>query len=273
MNGTVAFIGTGNMNGALIAATAKRIGGKSTVISDPDTEKCKALADMWGCTIAQSNEKAVENASFIVVGVKPQMLKSVIEGISPVLQSNREFGKRQVLVSIAAGQTTASLLSYIAAGDDYPVIRIMPNTPAMIGEGVLLLSVGGGASEQDAEQVEDFLSESGLISIIPESLQDSAGALTGCTPAFVFMFIEALADGAVKAGVPRDKALSYAAAAVKGSAALVLESGKHPGQLKDQVCSPGGSTIVGVEALEQGGMRATVMDAVYRSFEKNSDLG
>ena len=273
MNRTVSFIGAGNMNGALIAAAAKKIGGAAIVISDPDAAKTKALSDDLGVSVASNNAAAVATADFIVVGVKPQMMQAVLSDIAPVLQKNNAAGRRQILVSIAAGQKISSLLSYAGCGTDYPVVRIMPNTPAMIGEGMLLLSTGGGATQADAQDVMDFLSEAGQSSLIPESLQDSAGALTGCTPAFVYLFIEALADGAVKAGVPRDKALIYAAAAVKGSAALVLESGLHPGLLKDQVCSPGGSTIVGVEALEQGGFRAAAMNAVFKSYEKNRDLG
>lgn len=270
---TIAFIGAGNMNGALITAACKKVPGERVFISDPSADKTAQLASDTGCNVAQSNREAVQLADYIVLGVKPQILPAVLSDIAPILQQSYQQGSPKVIVSIAAGQTIESIVSIIGCRDDYPVVRIMPNIPAMIGEGMLLISPSKGATDDQTRTVLDFFSASGRLEIIPESLQNAAAAVSGCGPAFVYMFIEAMADGAVKSGVPRALALEFAAAAVKGAASLVLESGKHPGVLKDEVCSPGGSTIVGVQALEDGGLRSIVMDAVCKSFERNAQLG
>ncbi|MCD8146036.1 MAG: pyrroline-5-carboxylate reductase, partial [Clostridiales bacterium] len=158
------------------------------------------------------------------------------------------------------------------AGGDYPVIRIMPNTPASIGEGMILYAAEG-VTEEERDRFLYNMAAAGRFDALPESLIDAGSAVSGCGPAFVYPFIEALADGAVACGLPRDKAQEYAAQTLVGAAKLVLESGQHPGALKDAVCSPGGSTIAGVRALEQRGFRSAATEAVVAAYEKTKALG
>lgn len=157
------------------------------------------------------------------------------------------------------------------AGVDCPVIRIMPNTPAAIGAGVVQYC-GQGAAEEELDSFAALIAPAGLVDPTPEELIDAASAVSGCGPAFAYLFIEALADGGVACGLPRDKAAAYAAQMLAGSARMVLESGKHPGALKDAVCSPGGTTIQGVRALEKGGFRSAAMEAVIAAYEKTVKL-
>ena len=170
---------------------------------------------------------------------------------------------------MAAGLTCDTIRDM--AGGDYPVIRIMPNTPCAIGKGVVQYC-GLGVEEEELAEFAALMAPAGLIDRVEEKLIDAASALSGCGPAFAYLFIEALADGAVACGLPRDKALAYAAQMLAGSAELALNSGKHPGALKDAVCSPGGTTIQGVRALEEGGFRAAAMNAVIAAYEKTLSL-
>ena len=160
-----------------------------------------------------------------------------------------------------------------AAGYDVPVLRIMPNTCVAIGKGMTALCARTGVEESVIREVEEILSATGRVERISEGLMDQFSAVAGCGPAFVYPYIEALADGAVSTGLPRKQAMEYAAQMVMGAAAMVLESGRHPGQLKDEVCSPGGSTIAGVAELERGGLRAAAINAVQAAYEKSTKLG
>jgi pyrroline-5-carboxylate reductase len=176
-----------------------------------------------------------------------------------------------ILVSMAAGIAIADIQRM--AGKDYPVIRIMPNTPVGVGEGMVLYTVSENVTADMKAAFCDAMSGAGLLDEIPEKLIDAGSAVSGCGPAFACLFVEALADGGVACGLPRDKALTYAAQMLKGTAKLILESGEHPGKLKDAVCSPGGSTIAGVRALEQGNFRGSTMDAVDAAFYRTKELG
>ena len=158
------------------------------------------------------------------------------------------------------------------AGSAYPIIRIMPNTPVAVGAGMVLCSAANGVTDAETAQFEAVMSCAGGLDWIPENLIDAGSAVSGCGPAFAYLFIEALADGAVACGLPRAKALEYAARTVQGAAKMVLETGKHPGELKDAVCSPGGTTIAGVHALEAGAFRASAMEAVLAAYERNEEL-
>jgi pyrroline-5-carboxylate reductase len=178
---------------------------------------------------------------------------------------------RFVLVSMAAGVSIAQIREM--AGGDYPVIRIMPNIPASVGGGVILFDATENVPKKAIETFCTAMQGAGLVDRLPEKLIDAGSALSGCGPAFVSLFIEALADGAVACGLPRAQALSYAAQTVEGTAKMLLQSGQHPGQLKDAVCSPGGSTIAGVAALEQGAFRASVMEAVASAYARTLELG
>ena len=260
------FIGTGNMGGALARALRKNVEGWELLLSNRTPEKAQALAAELDC-IATTNTQVAARADYIFLGVKPQMMAGLLKELSPIL---KERQSRFILVTMAAGLTMARIQEL--AGGAYPVIRIMPNTPASIGEGMILYTACDSVTSEEIKTFVFSMSGAGRLSPLPEHLMDAGSAVSGCGPAFVDLFIEALADGGVACGLPRAAALEYAAQMVAGSARLVLESGKHPAQLKDAVCSPGGTTIQGIRALEEGGFRSAVMNAVIRAYEKNFDL-
>lgn len=263
---TFGFLGTGNMGGALARAARKRLSGDQILLANRTPEKAKDLAEELDCRTAD-NVAVAERADFIFLGVKPQMMADLLAEIGPVLAKRQG---RFLLVTMAAGLTIARIREL--AGGAYPVIRIMPNTPASIGEGMVLYACGEGVTRDEEQTFLDAMAGAGRLSLLPEKLIDAGSAVSGCGPAFVDLFIEALADGGVACGLPRATALECAAQMVAGSARLVLESGKHPGALKDAVCSPGGTTIQGVRTLEEAGFRGAVMDAVIAAYEKNADL-
>ncbi len=271
----IGFIGTGNMGGALITAACKGIDPKEVIIADHLPEKAKELADQLGCIAAASNADIAKNAEYVVLAVKPNIIRGVAKEIAPVIKGCVEQGKKKVVVTIAAGVTVSAVKECLNA--DVPVIRIMPNTPAMVGQGMILISGDGDAPESVPEELfaefEELLKEAGEFERIAEGAIDYTTAVSSCAPAYTYMFIEALADGAVQVGVPRAQALKLAAKTVQGSAAMVLETGEHPGVLKDNVCSPGGSTIVGVTTLEENGFRSAVSQAIIKATEKNLKLG
>ena len=264
---TFGFIGTGNMGGALARALRKNVSGKEIELTNRSIEKADALASELCCHVAASNEEVARKSGYIFLGVKPQMMEEMLLGLRETLAQRED---RFILVSMAAGLTIGRIREM--AGGDYPIIRIMPNTPASIGEGMILYTASSDVLDTELQLFLSAMSGAGRLSPLPEHLMDAGSAVSGCGPAFVDLFIEALADGGVACGLPRAAALEFAAQMAAGSAKLILESGKHPGQLKDAVCSPGGTTIQGVRALEEGGFRGTVMNAVIKAYEKNFDL-
>ena len=269
-----AFIGVGNMGGALARAACRALGPDQVVVSNRTLAKAEALAAELGCTVAKSNTDAVREAEFIFLGVKPHLMRALLSTLAPVLADCCAGGAGKVLVSMAAGVRIEDMCPHLKqAGYDVPILRIMPNTCVAIGQGMTALYAEVWVDESVLEDVEMILSASGRVDRVPESLFDQFSALAGCGPAFVCLFIEALADGAVSTGLPRAQAMEYAARTVLGAAAMVLESGKHPGQLKDEVCSPGGSTIAGVAELERGGLRAAAINAVQAAYKRNTELG
>ena len=259
-----AFIGTGNMGGALARAACRSIGPGQVILSNRTREKAEVLSGELGCTAARDNREAAQAARYLFLGVKPHLMRGLLEEIAPILTPG------QVLVSMAAGLTTETLSAWVPAGT--AVLRVMPNTPCSIGKGVVALCAAPGA-EEHLPDVEAILAAAGRVERLEERLFDAFSAVAGCGPAFVYPFLEAMADGGVLAGLPRQQALTFAAQTVLGAAALVLESGGHPGALKDAVCSPGGSTIEGVAALERHGFRGAVIDAVEAAWNKNAALG
>ena len=271
----IGFIGTGNMGGALIVAACKGIDPKEVVITDYFPEKAEELASKLGCRAAGSNQDVAKEAEYLVLAVKPNVIRGVAQEVAPVLQEAAAKGQKKIVVTIAAGVPIQAVKECI--GSRIPVLRIMPNTPVMVGQGMILISSDDADPESISEEVfsefTDMLKEAGDFERIKESAIDYTTSVSSCAPAFAYMFIEALADGAVQVGVPRAQALKLAAKTVQGSAAMVLETGEHPGVLKDNVCSPGGSTIVGVTTLEENGFRSAVSKAVIRSTEKNLSLG
>ena len=257
------FIGCGNMGGALARALAKTT--KDILLSDYDVSKAITLAEEIGCRVG-TNEEVVSSCDRVFVAVKPQMAQAVLGALLPLLQTHKPL-----LISMAAGLTTDKIETF--AGGNLPVIRIMPNTPAGIGKGLIMYCKNKLVTDAD---VADFVSDmrhAGTLDALDEKYIDAGTSVSGCGPAFMYLFLEALADGGVACGLPRDKAMLYAATTMAGAAEMVLQSGKHPGELKDAVCSPGGSTIMGVKALEDHGLRAAAINAVMAAFEKNKELG
>ena len=259
------FIGTGNMGGALARAACVTVDPAKIILSNRTPEKAEALAAELGCAAGSMREAA--GAKYIFLGVKPKDMESCLGELAPILRNRAdEF----VLVSMAAGLDTAAIQKMVGA--DWPVIRICPNTPVAVGKGLVAWCAKNAAPAQ-TEELAAMMTGAGLWDECPESLMDTASVLGGCTPAFAYMFIEALADGAVCAGMPRTQALAYAAKAVEGAAALCSASEKHPEKLKDEVCSPGGSTIEGVLKLEETGFRAAASQAILASVEKTKKMG
>ena len=259
---TYGFIGCGNMGGAI----AKALALTTTDFAITDRSgKAIALAAEIPCGYLSAEELA-QQCDRIFLGVKPHMMKDVLAPLQPILKE-----RKPLLITMAAGLTMAQIAEF--AGCEIPVIRIMPNTPVAIGKGVIQYCANDLVSP---EELKDFLLDlrhAGVLDPLEERLIDAGSAISGSGPAYVYMFIEALADGAVACGIPRAKALEYAAATVIGAGEMVLATGQHPGALKDAVCSPGGSTIAGVRALENHGFRAAAMEAVIATCNRNKELG
>lgn len=260
------FLGCGNMGGALARAAAKKADPAQILISEKDAAKADAFAATLHCHAADNGTLA-EKSRFLFLGVKPQVLPQVLSEIAPVLQTRKEG---LCLVSMAAGVSIADIRRM--SGCSAPIIRIMPNTPVLIGRGMTVYALSPEVSAEEEAEFLTLMSEAGRFDRLEESQIDAAGALSGCGPAYAYLFLEALADGAVECGLPRGKAELYAAQTLLGSAEMVLQTEKKPGELKDAVCSPGGTTIAGVHALERDGFRAAAMDAVTAAFEKTKKL-
>ena len=261
----IGFIGTGNMGGALASAAA-RSGEVEVLLANRTKAKAEALAERIGAVVS-SNEIIAREADHIFLGVKPQMMAGMLEGIAHALKARRS---EPLLISMAAGLTIQRIREL--AGGDYPVIRIMPNMPAAVGEGVIFYACSENCEKAQLEAFLRYMAPAGKLFPLEEKLQDAGSAVAGCGPAFAAMFLEAMADGGVACGLPRASAIQYAAQMMLGTAKMVLETGQHPGVLKDSVCSPAGSTIQGVRTLEERGMRAAVFDAVTVAYEKNVEL-
>lgn len=263
----VGFIGAGNMGGAIAVAAAKSSAGAEIYIADYCREKAESLAQEIGAAAAD-NDLVVAECDVVFLGVKPQVLGAVIDGLKSAL--SRKKGST-VFVSMAAGVTMEKIRKGL--GKDAKVIRIMPNTPVSVGAGMVLYDCGENVTAEEESMFLQIMEKAGKLDKLPEKLIDAGSAVSGCGPAFVYLFAEALADGGVACGLPRDKARQYAAQMIYGAADLLRQSEKCPGELKDAVCSPGGSTICGVLALEENGFRGAVMDAVMSAYERTKELG
>ena len=256
------FIGCGNMGSAIARALCNAT--KEIMVSDR-SGKAKAVTRELGCVYADPQTVAA-SCDWIFLGVKPQMMH---QALMPLKETLRD--RKPVLITMAAGLTIATIQEWV--GCELPVIRIMPNTPVQVGRGMTLYCYNAFLAEDTLESFLKDMAYTGRMDQLPEHLIDAAGVVSGCGPAYLYMFAEALADGAVACGVPRGKALEYAAATLVGAGEILLQSGKHPGQLKDAVCSPGGSTIAGVNVLEQRAFRGAVMDCVKAAYQRNQELG
>ena len=262
---TAGFIGIGNMGGALMTAAAKKL-GSDFMVCDFDQKKVADAVEKHGCASGTAAEIA-ENCRYIFLGVKPQMAEDACRDLIDPLAARTDA---PVIVSMMAGLTTDIVRKY--CGGDYKIIRIMPNIAASVGESMTLCTRTDNVTDDELTTFLDFMSESGKFDLIPEKLIDAGMALSGCGPAFVCLFMEALADGAVACGVPRKSAMEYAAQMILGTVTLMQETGKHPAVMKDEVCSPAGTTIAGVRALEANGFRSAAMEAVIAAFEKTKAL-
>ena len=262
------FIGCGNMGGAAARAVCRGAGAENVLLANKTAAKADALARELGCRSAGADNAAAAGCQFVFLCVKPQMMAGMLGGIAPALAQN----PGAVLVTMAAGLSIAGVRAMAGVPPTQPVLRIMPNTPAAVGAGMLQYCADA-VPDALLQEFLQAMAPAGRLDPVPESLIDAASAVSGCGPAFAFQFIEALADGGVAAGLPRQKAQLYAAQMLYGAAKLALESNQHPGQLKDAVCSPGGSTIQGVRVLEERAFRGAVTDAVLAAFERTKELG
>lgn len=256
------FIGCGNMGGAVARALSKA----TTDIAVSDRSgKAKNLAREMGVSYAD-NRTIAETCDRIFLAVKPHMIRDVLAPLQEVL-----LRRKPVLISMIAGVEIAQIQTF--AGGEMPVIRMMPNTPTAIGKGVIQYACNGLV---EGTVLADWLQDMrfcGLLDALDETLIDAASALSGSGPAYLYVMLEALADGAVACGLPRAKAMEYAAMTMVGAGEMYLQTKAHPGALKDAVCSPGGSTICGIRALEDKGFRGAAMDCVIATFQKNKELG
>ena len=252
----IGFIGCGNMAKAMIGGIIKNnIAAPENIYGSNRKETDRqSVHDQYGIHVTADNIEVTDNADILVLAVKPQYYEEVITQIKDHIRAD------QIVISIAPGKTLAWLTEKF--GKAIKLVRTMPNTPAMVGEGMTGVTPNDQLTEAEVKLVCDILSGFGKAEVISENLMDTVVAVSGSSPAYVFMFIEAMADAAVEQGMPRAQAYQFAAQAVLGSAKMVLETGKHPGELKDMVCSPAGTTIKAVRALEKAGLRSAVIEAM-----------
>ena len=271
----VSFIGAGNMGGAIIKAVCQALTGARVFVAEPNRAKGEELARNCGCQLVADNAAAVRSAEYIFLCVKPQVLPTVLKELAPVLNAELEQGRALCLVSIAAGVQIASIREKLSGKSaQMPIVRIMPNMTVSVGKGMLAITTDGIATAENLGDVKEILSKAGRIDELGEGLMDQFTAISGCLPAYVFMLIEALADGAVITGLPRAQAMEYAAQTIAGSAEMFLQGGgQHPGAMKDAVCSPAGSTIAGLAALERNGFRNAAIEAIVEAYKRNIELG
>ena len=248
------FIGMGNMGSAMLKGCQSVFASDTLAFSRKNAVKGQAFASETGTVWLDSNRTCAEQSKYIILAVKPQFYPAVLEEIRPVLDDTK------VIISLAPSYTISDLKQSLGA--TVRIVRAMPNTPAMVGEGMTGLSWSDDTfSESEQNELMHFFTSFGKAETVPENLMDAVTAASGSSPAFIYMMIEALADGVVKYGMPRDKAYTFVAQAVLGSAKMVLETGEHPGVLKDKVCSPGGTTIAAVATLEASGFRSSLIEA------------
>jgi pyrroline-5-carboxylate reductase len=263
----IGFLGAGKMATALARGfvNSKIVTTKQLFAADPFAAAREHFSKETGAKTVVANLAVAQAASVLILATKPDQVAAALAEISGA------FTKNHLLISIAAGVTISKLENNLPAGAR--VIRVMPNTPALVGAGASAFALGKNATAADGELAKKLLSAVGVVFPVKENLLDAVTGLSGSGPAYVYQFIEALSDGGVAAGLPRDIATKLAAQTVLGGAKMVLETGQHPGALKDQVTSPGGTTIEGLHALEKGKLRATVMSAVRAATEKSKKLG
>ena len=259
-------IGAGNMASAIIGGIInnKVINADEIICSSPVADERTRAEESFKISTTEDNKRVVAESEILLLAVKPQVVPVVVEEIKDTVRED------QLIISIVAGKTIDWYRQ--SFGKKVKLIRTMPNTPALVGEGMTGVSPNENVTDEDLKEALSILSSFGKAEVVPEKLMDSVVAVSGSSPAYVFMMIEAMADGAVKLGMPRAQAYKFAAQAVLGSAKMVLETGKHPAELKDMVCSPAGTTIEAVQVLEEAGFRASLMDAMEACAEVSRKL-
>lgn len=257
------FIGCGNMGGTLADAVAKTVGGENVAVYDCDENKSLALQTARGVAVLEGTA-LVRACKFVVLGVKPQVMEVALAPLKDGFAENEGV----VLITMAAGLSIAAIRAM--AGGEYPVIRIMPNTPCALGKGVILYATDGVSADEEKAFLEAFAG-AGYLDKVTENDVDGAGALTGCGPAFAYVFAQSLAEGAAACGIPMEKAIVYAAKTLIGAGEMILEKG-DPEQLTKNVCSPGGTTLAGVKALDDGDFRAVAKSAVTAAYKRTLEL-
>lgn len=262
----IGFIGAGNMGSAMIGGIlSSSLATSSQVIASAHSAATlEQLRTRWGIETTPSNETVAERSDILFLAVKPNKFDEVIPQIASHVKSHC------VIVSIAAGKTIHAIED--AFGHEIKLVRAMPNTPALVGEAMSALCANANVTAEELADIELIFNSFGKCEIVPESLIDAVVGVSGSSPAYVYMFIEAMADAAVADGMPRAQAYKFAAQSVYGAAKMVLETGRHPGELKDAVCSPGGTTIEAVSALEKGGLRDTIITAQRACSKKSHDM-
>jgi pyrroline-5-carboxylate reductase len=263
----VGFIGAGNMGEALIKGlvAANLVPPEAIYASDVRIERLRTLEQQYGVRLLQDNAELIRQADVVILAVKPQIMAPVVRQISATVT------RKKLLISIAAGVSTMTIRA--ALGKDARLIRVMPNTPALVLEGVTAIAKAEGLEPGDLDTASEIFSAVGRVVTLDEELMDAVTGLSGSGPAYVALVVESLADGGVKMGLDRVTAMTLATQTVLGAARLMLETGLHPGALKDMVSSPGGTSIAGVHALEEGGIRHTFMTAVERATLRSRELG
>jgi pyrroline-5-carboxylate reductase len=264
---TVGFIGGGNMGEALIKGLlgASLVPASAIHATDVRLERLKELDRQYGIQVSSSNADLVRHSDIVILAVKPQIMDSVLKEIAPAVT------RKKLLISVAAGVSTAKIRTVLHK--DARLIRVMPNTPALVLEGVTAIAKADNLEPNDLDTAGEIFSAVGRVVVLDEVLMDAVTGLSGSGPAYVAVVIESLADGGVRMGLDRITAMTLATQTVLGAAKLLLETGLHPGALKDMVSSPGGTSIAGIAALEEGGIRTTFIKAVERATERSRELG
>lgn len=261
----IGFIGAGNMGGAILGGilNSKIIDNNHIMASAKSDRTLDKIKSNYNVNVTKDSKEVVEFSDLIVIGVKPDIYDEILEEIKDLIDD-------KIIITIAAGKTIEAMEKII--GDDKKIVRTMPNTPSLVGEGMTSLSPNKNISEEELSFVKSIFDSLGKSEVVKEDLIHAVIGASGSSTAYAFMFIEAIADGAVRAGMPRDKAYTFAAQGVLGAAKMVLDTKKHPGELKDMVCSPGGTTIEAVKVLEEEKFRGAVLKAIDSCVKKSIEM-
>lgn len=266
MNKTIGFIGSGNMGSAMIGGitSSNLVSPENIIVADLNEKQLAKVKEIYGVNITTDNLEVAKKCDIIVLSIKPHIYPMVIE------QIKNDIKEETIIVVIAAGKDIED--TQAAFGRKVKVVKVMPNIPAMVGEGMSAISPSKEVTKEELKEIISIFESFGKAEVVSRNLMDAVTAVSGSSPAYVYMFIEALADGAVLEGMPRNIAYKFAAQAVLGSAKMVLETGLHPGELKDNVCSPGGTTIEAVATLEEKGFRHAVLAAMEKCADKSREM-